>query len=143
MTTAAIAVDPPPANEPVRAYLPGSPERTQLAAALKAMSAERVEIPAVVGGERIRSGKLGRAVMPHAHQHVLADVHLADASIALRAVEAARAAHAGWAAMPWEARAAVFLRAAELGSGPWRNRLLAATMLGQSKTCHQAEIDAA
>lgn len=143
MSTTAIANVPLPQNEPVRAYAPNDAERASLDRALERMAGERAEIVPVVGGQRISTGKTAYSVMPHAHAHVLAGVHLADARIALRAVEAARAAQPAWSRMSWESRLAVFLRAAELAAGPWRETLLAATMLGQSKTCHQAEIDAA
>ena len=137
-------VDPPiPRNEPVLGYLPGSPERAQLQAAIAGMSRKPIEIAPVVGGRRIKTGKLGRAVMPHDHAHLLATWHKAGAAEVARAIAAAREAHREWSRMPWEGRAAVFLKAADLLAGPWRMRLNAATMLGQSKTCHQAEIDAA
>ncbi|HVV86768.1 MAG TPA: L-glutamate gamma-semialdehyde dehydrogenase [Kofleriaceae bacterium] len=142
MHDAVVAV-PPPVNEPVLAYASGSPERARLEAELARMAGEVVEIPAVIGGERVMTGRLVPVVMPHAHAHVLARFHAADAGMVDRAVAAAADASREWAAMPWEARAAVFLRAAELLAGPWRMRLNAATMLGQSKTAHQAEIDAA
>ena len=107
------------------------------------MAGERLSIPLVIGGERVETGTTFDAVMPHDRDHVLADVAKGDASHMERAIAAARAAHAGWAATPWHERVAVFLRAAELLSGPWRSTLNAATMLNQSKTAHQAEIDAA
>jgi 1-pyrroline-5-carboxylate dehydrogenase len=139
----AIVTVPPPINEPVKGYVAGSPERAQLAVELRRLASEVPEIPAVIGGERVTTGRLLPVVMPHAHRHVLAQVHLADPPLVERAIAAAAAASHDWAAMRWEARAAVFLRAAELLAGPWRMRLNAATMLGQSKTAHQAEIDAA
>ncbi len=139
----AIARIPDPRNEPVRGYAPGSPERTELKAALKAVESEVVEIPCVVGGERISTGKVRNVVMPHAHRHVVAKLHAATDDIAERAILAALDARREWAAMRWEARAAVLLRAAELLAGPWRARVNAATMHGQSKTAHQAEIDSA
>ncbi len=142
MHDAVVAV-PPPVNEPVLGYVPGSPERARLAAELKRMAGEELEIPAVIGGERVTTGRLLPVVMPHEHQHVLARCHLADPPLVERAIAAATDARRDWEAMRWEARAAVFLRAAELLAGPWRMRLNAATMLGQSKTAHQAEIDAA
>ncbi len=135
---------PPPAlNEPVKGYAPGSPERAELQARLAEMAAERVQIPLVIGGERVETGQTFEVVMPHDRDHVLADVAKGDAAHVEQAIAAARAAHAEWARTPWWERAAVFLRAAELLSGPWRPTLNAATMLGQSKTAHQAEIDAA
>jgi 1-pyrroline-5-carboxylate dehydrogenase len=134
---------PPAVNEPVRTYAPGSPEREELGRRLEEMAGERPSIPLVIGGERIETGTTFAAVMPHDRDHVLADVAKGDASHVERAIAAARAAHPGWAATPWHERVAVFLRAAELLSGPWRPTLNAATMLNQSKTAHQAEIDAA
>jgi len=134
----------PPAavNERVRDYAPGSPERAELKARLDAMAAERLHVPMVIGGERVESGETFEAVMPHDRGHVLADVEKGGAEHVERAIAAAREAHADWSATPWHERVAVFLRAAELLSGPWRQTLNAATMLNQSKTAHQAEIDA-
>jgi len=134
---------PAPVNEPVKSYAPGSPERATLKARLKEMSGERVEIPIIVGGREIRTGELAHAVMPHDHKHVLADWHKGTAEHALQAVEAAKRASVEWANWSWEDRAAVFLKAAELLATTWRATLNAATMLGQSKTVFQAEIDAA
>jgi len=134
---------PSPINEPILGYAPGSPERATLKAALAKAAGEVVEVPCVIGGERVTSGKLMDVVMPHDHRHVLARFHRADGDLAERAIRAALAARRDWAAMRWEARAAVFLRAAELLATTWRARINAATMLGQSKTAHQAEIDSA
>jgi 1-pyrroline-5-carboxylate dehydrogenase len=134
---------PPPLNEPVKAYAPGSPERAELKAQLKAMAAERAEIPLVIGGREVRGGERGTSVMPHDHRHVLADWHKASAEHVEQAVAAAAAARREWASWPWEDRIAVFLKAAELLATTWRAPLNAATMLGQSKTAFQAEIDSA
>jgi len=134
---------PPPVNEPVRSYAPGTPERASLQVRLEQMKGERPEIPCVIGGEDVTTGNLKQAVMPHDKEHVLADVHQGGAKEVERAIDAAAEAWHGWHRLPWEERAAVFLRAAELLAGPWRDTLNAATMLGQSKTAHQAEIDAA
>ena len=134
---------PPPVNEPVKGHAPGSPERSELKARLRSMAAERIEIPLVIGGKEVRSGNTAQAVMPHDHRHVLGDWHKASAENVQQAIAAARAAHAEWSAWPWEDRAAVLLKAAELLTTSWRATLNAATMLGQSKTSHQAEIDAA
>jgi 1-pyrroline-5-carboxylate dehydrogenase len=139
----AIVHVPDPVNEPVLGYVPGSPERAKLKAALAQIEREVVEIPCVVGGERIRTGVVREVVMPHRHRHVIARFHAADADTAERAMRSALAARRAWAELPWDARAAVLLRAAELLAGPWRQRINAATMHGQSKTCHQAEIDSA
>jgi 1-pyrroline-5-carboxylate dehydrogenase len=134
---------PAPINEPVRNYAPNSPERTELQARLTSMSAERVEIPIVIGGKRIHTGDTASQVMPHAHRHVIADWHKASAEHVGAAIVAAAAAQKEWAAWSWEDRAGVFLKAAELLTTTRRTTVLAATMLGQSKTVHQAEIDAA
>ena len=134
---------PPPVNEPNRAYLPGSSERAALKAALARMAGERADIPLFIGGREIRTGATQQAVMPHDHRHVLADWHMAEPAHVQQAIDAAAAAGREWAAWRWEDRAAVFLRAAELLTTTWRDTLNAATMLGQSKTAFQAEIDAA
>jgi len=130
-------------NEPVRSYAPGSSEKAALKERLASMASERIEIPVIIGGKEYRSGEVAHAVMPHSHQHVLADWHKATDEHVRLAVEAAREAQREWANWPWEDRAAVFLRAAELLSTTWRATLNAATMLGQSKTAYQAEIDSA
>ena len=134
---------PPPVNDPNRSYAPGSPERAELKARLKSMAAERIEIPLVIGGREIRTGRTERAVMPHDHRHVLAEYHLAGPEHVQQAIAAAADARREWGAWPWEERAAVLLRAAELLATTWRPTISAATMLGQSKTVFQAEIDAA
>ena len=134
---------PPPVNEPTRAYLPASPERQSLKARLASMAAERVQIPLVIGGVDVTSGDLGRALMPHDHERVLADYHRASREHVLWAVEAARSAYKEWSSWSFEDRAAVLLKAAELLTTTWRDTINAATMLGQSKTVFQAEIDAA
>ena len=134
---------PQPVNEPVRDYPPGSPERASLKATLADMAGRQIEIPMVIGGEEVRTGNTADVVMPHDHQHVLGEFHQGGEKEVERAIAAAAEARREWSAMSWEARAAVFLRAAELLAGPWRDTLNAATMLGQSKTAFQAEIDAA
>ncbi len=134
---------PPPVNEPVRSYAPGSPERASLKARLASMATERIEIPIIIGGQEYRSGETAQAVMPHAHGHVLADWHKATPKHVEMAIATATRAQREWANWPWEDRAAVFLRAAELLATTWRDTLNAATMLGQSKTAFQSEIDAA
>ena len=134
---------PEPANEPIRDYAPGSPEREELRVRLAELQRERIEIPLVIGGEEIRTGDTFEAVMPHDKDHVLADVHKGGPEHVEQAIGAAREAWNDWSRTPWEDRAAVLLRAAELLSGPWRATVNAATMLNQSKTAHQAEIDAA
>jgi 1-pyrroline-5-carboxylate dehydrogenase len=134
---------PKPVNEPVKDYAPGSPEREELRRRLDQMQSDRIELPLVIGGEEVETGETAEVVMPHKKSHVLADAHQGGPSEVERAIEAAGEAWQDWSRLPWEERAAVFLRAAELLSGPWRATLNAATMLGQSKTAHQAEIDAA
>ncbi len=134
---------PSPYNEPIRSYAPGSPERASLKARLDSMATERAEIPIIIGGKEFRTGELGHAVMPHAHTHVLADYHKAKPEHVRLAIEAAVKAQHEWSQWAWEDRVAVFLRAAELLATTWRDTLNAATMLGQSKTVFQAEIDSA
>ncbi len=134
---------PPPINEPVRSYAPGSPERASLEKRLMEMAAETVEVPLIIGGQEVRTGNTREMVMPHNHAHVMGSFHQAGEAEVQQAIEAADAAKQAWADMPWEERAAIFLKAGELLQGPWRDTINAATMLGQSKTCHQAEIDAA
>jgi len=134
---------PPPVNEPVKSYAPGSPERTALKDRLRSMSDERIDIPLIIGGAEVHTGVLAESVMPHNHRHVLAQWHSAGAENIDQAIAAAKRAAKDWANWPWEDRAAVFLKAAELLATTWRPTLNAATMLGQSKTAYQAEIDSA
>ncbi|HEV7837914.1 MAG TPA: L-glutamate gamma-semialdehyde dehydrogenase [Gemmatimonadaceae bacterium] len=134
---------PPPVNEPVKSYAPGSPERAALKDRLRTMSGERADIPLIIGGQEVHTGQLAQSVMPHDHQHVLAQWHRAGEENIDQAVRAAQKAAPDWANWAWEDRAAVFLKAAELLATTWRATLNAATMLGQSKTAFQAEIDAA
>ncbi len=134
---------PHPSNEPVRAYGPGSPEKRSLKAKLAEMRGREIEIPLLIGGEEVRTGRLGTCVIPHRHGHVLAKYHKAGKAEVERAIAAARAAHASWSRMPFVDRASVLLRAADLLAGPFRDEANAATMLGQSKTVFQAEIDSA
>jgi 1-pyrroline-5-carboxylate dehydrogenase len=143
MSTHAIFRVPEPYNEPVKSYAPGSPERAELQQRLRELESQQLEIPLVIGGEEVRTGETFEAVEPHKRSHVLATVHKGGAPEVERAIAAAADAWNDWSRTPWEERAAVFLRAAELLSGPWRATLNAATMLGQSKTAHQAEIDSA
>jgi 1-pyrroline-5-carboxylate dehydrogenase len=138
-----MPIPPVPMNEPVLGYLPGSPERAELKAKVKELSGQTVDIPVIIDGREIRTGDLGECRVPHDHQHLLGTYHKAGAKEVKAAATAARKARKKWAAMPWEARAAIFLKAADLLAGRWRSTLNAATMLGQSKTCMQAEIDAA
>ncbi len=134
---------PQPINDVNRSYAPGTPERAELKARLTAMAAEKIEIPIIIGGKEVRTGRTEKSVMPHDHQHVLAEYHLAGPEHVQQAIAASAEARREWAAWPWEDRAAVMLRAAELLATTWRSTINAATMLGQSKTAFQAEIDAA
>ncbi len=132
-----------PVNEPIKSYAPGSPERASLKAKLDAMASEQVDIPIVIGGKEIRTGNTAHAVMPHDHRHVLGTWHKATPELAHQAVDAALAAHTEWSSWSFEDRAAVMLKAAELLTTSWRDVINGATMLNQSKTVFQAEIDAA
>jgi len=134
---------PPPRNEEVRTYAPGSPERASIRATLEATSAAHTEMPLIIGGREVRTGRLEAAVMPHDHRHVLGEAHLAGVGEVQASIAAANRAHRDWSRQAWQTRAAIFLRAADLLAGPWRDRLNAATMLGQSKTVQQAEIASA
>ncbi|WP_291989183.1 L-glutamate gamma-semialdehyde dehydrogenase [Luteitalea sp.] len=130
-------------NEPIRSYAPGTPERAALKARLASMAGEHADIPVIVNGKEYRTGDTAPVVMPHAHQQVLGTWHKATPDLVQQAIEASAAARIEWSRWAWEDRAAVFLRAAELLSTTWRDTLNAATMLGQSKTAFQSEIDAA
>ena len=130
-------------NEPIRSYAPGTPERAALKARLASMAGEHADIPVIVNGKEYRTGDTAPVVMPHAHQQVLGTWHKATPDLVQQAIEASAAARVEWSRWAWEDRAAVFLRAAELLSTTWRDTLNAATMLGQSKTAFQSEIDAA
>ncbi|HEY7860133.1 MAG TPA: L-glutamate gamma-semialdehyde dehydrogenase [Gemmatimonadaceae bacterium] len=134
---------PPPVNEPVKSYAPGTPDRAELKARLASMASEHADIPIVIDGREIRTGVTAQVTMPHAYRHVLANWHGGDASHVALAIDSARRARADWGNWPFAERAGVFLRAAELLSTTWRATLNAATMLGQSKTAFQAEVDAA
>lgn len=133
---------PTPTNEPVYEYAPGTPERKALKATLKAMKEEPVEVPLYIGNEQIKTGKKKRLAPPHNHQLTLGHYHEGDASHVQQAIDSALNVKESWENMPWEQRASIFLKAAELISGPYRYQMNAATMLGQSKTAHQSEIDA-
>jgi 1-pyrroline-5-carboxylate dehydrogenase len=134
---------PQPVNDANKTYLPGSAERAELKARLAQMASERIDIPIVIGGCEIRTGRTTPSVMPHDHRHVLGDWHMAEAGHVEQAIDAAMKASREWASWSLQERAAVFLRAAELLTTTWRATLNAATMLGQSKTVIQAEIDSA
>ena len=133
---------PIPVNDPVRGYETGSSDRQALKKKLRAMSAEKIEIPLLIGGKEVRTGDTGTQVMPHRHGHVIATWHKAGSKEVEQAVAAAGAARREWASWSLEDRASVFLRAADLLATTWRYTINAATMLNQSKTVHQSEIDA-
>jgi 1-pyrroline-5-carboxylate dehydrogenase len=139
----AILKVPTPVNEPVYSYAPGTPERDLLKAAIDEITNKKVEIPLIIGGKEVRTGKLGKVVMPHDHQHVLGEYHQAGEKEINMAIDAAMAAKEDWANLRWEERAAIFLKAAELLSGKYRYIMNAISMLSTSKTAYQAEIDAA
>lgn len=134
---------PPPVNEPIRAYAPGSAERASLKARLKAMEGERADIAVVIGGKEIRSGETAKSVSPHKHRHVTGTYHKATAKDVKAAITSGKKAWKEWSEWTWEERAAVFLKAADLLATTHRDTINAATMLGQSKTAFQSEIDAA
>ncbi|MSP66046.1 MAG: L-glutamate gamma-semialdehyde dehydrogenase [Flavobacteriaceae bacterium] len=134
---------PKAVNETVLSYAPGSPERGRLLKTYEKMLGEEVDIPMFIGGREVRSGSLRECRPPHDHQRVIGRYHWGGKEHVEQAIEAALAAHASWSSMPWFERAGIFLRAADLVSGPYRDKINAATMLAQSKTVHQAEIDAA
>ncbi|AKQ46583.1 1-pyrroline-5-carboxylate dehydrogenase [Rufibacter radiotolerans] len=134
---------PIPINEPVKSYAPGSKERQELLAAYNSLREQQLDIPMYIGGEEVRTGKTVNIAPPHDHKRVIGQFHEGKAAHVQQAIDAALAAREKWAAMPWESRAAIFLKAADLLAGPFRARMNAATMLGQSKNAFQAEIDAA
>lgn len=134
---------PAPENEPILGYAPGSKERKLLQAALADARSKQIDIPMYIGGKEVHTENKGKVTPPHDHQHILGQFSKGDASHVKQAIDAALAAKANWENLAWEQRAAIFLKAADLIAGPWRSRLNAATMLGQSKNAFQAEIDSA
>jgi 1-pyrroline-5-carboxylate dehydrogenase len=132
---------PPPVNDPVKSYAPGSPERASIKARLSCMAGEVVDIPLIIGGKAVTTGSTANAVMPHDHAHVLGHYHKASEAHVQQAIAAAQAAHDEWASWSFDDRAAIMLNAAELLTTTWRDTINGATMLGQSKTVFQAEID--
>jgi len=132
-----------PLNEPVLSYAPGTPERGELKDAIRRVGSRTLEIPLDIGGKRVKTGRFADCRCPHDHEHLLARYHKAEKKEVEAAVVAAAKAWPDWSRMDWHDRAAIFLKAADLLAGPYRHVLNAATMLGQSKTCHQAEVDAA
>jgi 1-pyrroline-5-carboxylate dehydrogenase len=134
---------PEPVNEPVKSYAPGSQERAQLIRTIEEMRGTQIDVPMFIGGQEIRTGKKITINPPHDRHHVLGHYHAGGKEHVSMAIDAALKARKKWAALSWEHRASIFLKAAELAAGPYRMRLNAATMLGQSKSVFQAEIDAA
>ncbi|MGB1366269.1 MAG: L-glutamate gamma-semialdehyde dehydrogenase [Candidatus Poseidoniaceae archaeon] len=134
---------PAPHNEPVKGYLRGSTERAELEAELARQMSEVIEIPCIINGEEVWTNNVVEQVIPHNHSHVLARVHLAGEKEVKDAIQASLDAHKAWSTMPWEARGAIFLKASAMLAGSRRQEINASTMLNQSKTCHQAEIDSA
>lgn len=134
---------PAPHNEPVKGYLRGSDERIELEAELARQMSEVIEIPCIINGEEVWTNNVVEQVLPHNHGHTLARVHLAGEAEVRNAIQASLDAHKTWSTMPWEARGAIFLKAASMLAGERRQEINASTMLNQSKTCHQAEIDSA
>lgn len=134
---------PTPHNEPVKSYAPGSPERAELQKTIQELRAQLIDVPMYIGSEEVRTGKTRPMSPPHDHQHILGHFHEGDASHVEQAINAALGAKYAWENMEWEQRAAIFLKAADLLAGPYRAKINAATMLGQSKNAFQAEIDAA
>lgn len=133
---------PKAVNEPVKSYAPGSPERAAVAAAYTEMWNSQMEVPLYIGNEEIKTGNTKTMSAPHDHQHIVGKYHQADKALVEKAITSALEARTKWAAMSWENRAGIFLKAAELFAGPYRAKINAATMIAQSKTIHQAEIDA-
>lgn len=134
---------PTPTNEPIKSYKPGSPEREELKRKIAELKNQKVEIPLIIGGEEVKTGNTEEIVIPHNKKHVLGFYHKAGKKEVEMAIEAALEARKTWSEMPWEQRVSIFLKMAELLAGPWRSTINAATMLGQSKTVFQAEIDSA
>jgi len=130
-------------NEPVKSYAPNTPERKAVLEAYKTMWNSKIDVPLYIGSEEIKTGNTKNMTAPHDHKHIVGTYHLAEKSHVEKAIANALEARKAWSATPWEQRAAIFLKAAELVAGPYRARINAATMVGQSKNVHQAEIDAA
>ncbi|RZJ71395.1 L-glutamate gamma-semialdehyde dehydrogenase [Flavobacterium sp.] len=134
---------PKAVNEPVKAYAPNSPEKAAILATYRGMWNAKIDVPLYIGSEEIKTGNTRNMTPPHDHKHVLGQYHLAEKSHVEKAISNALESRKNWASLPWEQRAAIFLKAAELIAGPYRAKINAATMIAQSKTIFQAEIDAA
>ncbi|MHA2363147.1 MAG: aldehyde dehydrogenase family protein, partial [Candidatus Hodarchaeales archaeon] len=141
--TEAIFKIPKPVNEPVLEYLQGSIERTELNNSLKELKRKKIEIPLIIGGNSIKTGNIGEIRIPHNHKYVLAEYHKAGKEEVNQAIDTAMEARKTWSETEWYDRAAIFLKAADLLAGPFRSKLNAANILGQSKNVYQAEIDSA
>ncbi len=131
-----------PENEPYNSYAPDTPERSKLKQKLQELKSQEIEIPAIINGKEVKTGRTADVVMPHNHSHKLATVHFCGEKEVKMAIESSLEARRQWAGMPWEERMAIFQRAADLVTGPWRYTMNASTMLGQSKTPQQSEIEA-
>ncbi len=136
-------VVPKPENDPIRSYAPGTPERDELKAKIDELKGQEIEIPLIIGGREVKTGNIGKCIIPHNHKYVLAHFHQAGESEVNQAIDAATEAWKSWSTTPFEKRAKIFLKMGELVAGKWRQTLNAATMLNMSKTVYQAEIDAA
>lgn len=134
---------PKAVNEQIKSYAPGSPEKTALKTRIAELKASEIEIPLIIGGQEVRTGKMAECVIPHNHKHVLARYHQAGKAEVAQAIEASQQAWQSWSKMPWESRVAIFQRMATLLAGPYRDTINAATMLNMSKNAFQAEIDSA
>ena len=130
-------------NEPVKSYAVGSPERKEVLDEYNQLFHSVLDIPLYIGADEVRTGNIKKITPPHDHQHVVATYHLADEKNVIEAIETALEARKKWSKFPWQERASIFLKAAELIAGTYRSKINAATMIGQSKTIHQAEIDSA
>ena len=133
---------PKAVNEPVKSYAPNSPEKAAVLAAYKQMWNSKIDVPLYIGNEEIRTGNTKNMSAPHDHKHIVGTYHLAEKTHIEQAITSALEAKTKWANLAWEQRAAIFLKAAELIAGPYRAKINAATMIGQSKNVFQAEIDA-
>ena len=130
---------PPAVNEPIKSYAPGSPEREEVLNTYKELYNSTIEVPCYINGKEVKTGDTATMHPPHDHKHTLGTYHKATRENVEEAIEGSLKARQEWADLPWEQRAAVFLRAAELIAGPYRAKINAATMLAQSKTIFQAE----
>ncbi|MDP7622203.1 MAG: aldehyde dehydrogenase family protein, partial [SAR324 cluster bacterium] len=132
-----------PSNEPIRSYAPGTPERKDIKAKLKELKARQIEIPVIIGGKEVKTGNMGKCILPHDHGTAVGTYHKAGEKEVQKAIEVSLRTRSQWAEMDWQNRASIFLRAADFLAGPWRSLLNAASMLCQSKNVFQAEVDAA